>query len=231
MKTKENLWKLSPSGLYGYTECQSCFWADNHFRKAPMLPLLLNSAMDSILKNRFDKYRADGAFPPEMLELEKMDIKPFGEIEKLNDWRENSSALRIVDEKVGYVLSGKIDDVLVEADGRLIPADYKSSGNAPAEDKQKYYADQLAAYGLMFSKNGYPVSDRAYLLHYFVKDKNDGAIDVTFDSHLDLVPIDLGAIEQKLVDMVAVLNGPYPGINEDCDKCTYYAGRSEAITK
>ena len=38
-------------------------------------------------------------------------------------------------------LRGKIDDVLVEADGRLIPADYKSSGNAPREDKQKYYSD------------------------------------------------------------------------------------------
>jgi|GEM_PF-5554249 len=30
-----------------------------------MLPLLLNSAMDSILKHRYDKYRADNTFPPE----------------------------------------------------------------------------------------------------------------------------------------------------------------------
>ena len=46
MKNKEGLWKLSPSGLYGYTKCPSCFWIDNHYKKAPMLPLLLNSAMD-----------------------------------------------------------------------------------------------------------------------------------------------------------------------------------------
>ena len=32
MKNKEGLWKLSPSGLYGYTDCQSCFWVDNHGR-------------------------------------------------------------------------------------------------------------------------------------------------------------------------------------------------------
>lgn len=229
MKTKEGLWKLSPSGLYGFTECQSCFWVDNHFRKAPMLPLLLNTAMDSILKNRFDKYRADGTFPPEMLELERLGIKPFLDIDSLNNWREHSSALQIMDDKVGYVLNGKIDDVLVESNGRLIPADYKSSGNAPAEDKQKYYADQLAAYGLMFSKAGHEVSDRAYLLHYFVKDKTDGAIDVTFDSHLDLVPINLEAIEKKLANMVGLLNGPYPGDNSECQKCAFYSGRSEVV--
>lgn len=227
MKTKEGLWKLSPSGLYGYTECQSCFWADNHFKKAPMLPLLLNTAMDSILKNRFDKYRLDNTFPPEMAALLELGIRPFKDLEQLNNWRENKIALQVTDEKVGYVLSGKIDDVLVEADGRLVPADYKSSGNAPAEDKQKYYADQLAAYGLMFQKHGHKVSDRAYLLHYFVKDKTDGAIDVIFDSHLDLVPIDLAAIENKLADIVKLLNNPYPGNNPNCLKCAYYAGRAE----
>lgn len=230
MKTKEGLWKLSPSGLYGYTECPACFWADNHFKKAPMLPLLLNTAMDSILKNRYDKYRADDTFPPEMAALGEMGITPFKDLEKLNDWRENKTALQIIDENIGYVLSGKIDDVFVETDGRLIPADYKSSGNAPAEDKQKYYADQLAAYGFMFHKAGYPVSDRAYLLHYFVKDKLDGSLAVTFDSHLDLVPIDFAAVEEKLSAMVTLLNGDYPGDNPDCAKCAFYSGRNELLT-
>lgn len=229
MKNKEGLWKLSPSGLYGYTECQSCFWVDNHFKKAPSLPLLLNTAMDSILKNRYDQYRAENAFPPEMAALSEMGIVPFADVEQLNEWRESKTSLQVVDENGGYILTGKIDDVLVEADGRLIPADYKSSGNAPAEDKQKYYADQLAAYGLMFSKHGHPVSNRAYLLHYFVKDKSDGALEVKFDSHLDLVAVDLLAIEQKLADMVGLLNQPYPGHNSDCSKCSFYAERAATV--
>lgn len=195
-----------------------------------MLPLLLNTAMDSILKSRFDKYRVKNTFPPEMLKLTELGIKPFPEIEKLNDWRENLTTLRVTDEKIGYILQGKIDDVFEEFDGRLIPADYKSSGNAPAEDKQKYYTDQLAAYGYMFQRAGYQVSDRAYLLHYFVKDKKDGALDVTFDSHLDLVEINLDYIAQKLIDMVKLLNNSYPGHNENCQKCLYYSGRSELLT-
>lgn len=225
MQDKNNLWKLSPSSLYTFTKCKSCFWVDNHYKRAPTLPLLLNSAMDSILKHRYDKYRKKKTFPPEVRELLKQSIKPFMDLEKLEMWREQMSALQVVDEKVGYILRGKIDDVLVEKDGRLIPADYKSSGNAPAEDKQKYYRDQLAAYGFMFQKHGFEVSDRAYLLHYFVKNKKDPSIDVKFDSHVDLVKIDTASLEKKLKAMIKLLNGKYPGHNPECSDCAFYEGR------
>lgn len=229
MKTSDGLWRLSPSGLYGYTECQSCFWIDNHYKKAPMLPLLLNSAMDSILKNRYDKYRKDSTFPPEAIQLSEEGIKPFDDLEQLNDWRANINSLKVINEEIGYVLVGKIDDVLVEKDGRLIPADYKSSGNAPAEDKQKYYKDQLNAYGFMFKHHGFEVSDRAYLLHYYVKDKNDPSLKVAFDSHVDRVDIDLVAFENKLNAMIELLSSEYPGHNEECAKCGFYKGREEEL--
>lgn len=190
-----------------------------------MLPLLLNTAMDSILKNRYDKYRKKGTFPPEAKELLEEGIKPYKDLDTLNQWREKMSALQVIDEEVGYILRGKIDDVLVEKDGRLIPADYKSSGNAPAEDKQKYYRDQLAAYGFMFKNHGHKVSERAYLLHYFVKDKTDPSIDVKFDSHVDLVRIDVDGLEKKLKSMVELLDGRYPGHGSDCKNCEYYTGR------
>jgi len=185
--------------------------------------------MDSILKNRYDKYRVDGNFPTEAKELVKEGIKPFLDLATLNEWRSNTNALKVENEKVGYVLVGKIDDVLMESDGRLVPADYKSSGNAPSEDKQKYYIDQLTAYGFMFSKHGYEVSDRAYLLHYFVKDKNDPSIEVKFDSHVDLVKIDIKLVEKKLKDMVKFLNGSYPGHNPDCNTCSYHYGRRSVL--
>jgi hypothetical protein len=189
------------------------------------LPLLLNSAMDSILKSRYDKYRAEGKFPPEAKELLKEGIKPFTDLAQLEEWRKKRSALEVINEEAGYILQGKIDDVLVEVDGRLIPTDYKSSGYAPKEDKQRLYRDQLSAYAFMFKKHGHKVSDRAYLLHYFVKDKSNPSLEVKFDSYVDLVKIDLEEIERKLADMAAFLNGPYPGQNEACDKCLYYSGR------
>jgi len=229
MRTHDGLWRLSPSGLYGYTECQSCFWVDNHFKRAPMLPLLLNSAMDSILKSRYDQYRARGDFPPEAKALHDEGVKPFTDLKQLNDWRSNLRSLEVVDEKAGFRLVGKVDDVLVDGEGRLVPADYKSSGNAPAEDKQKYYVDQLAAYGLMFQRHGHGVADRAYLLHYFVQDKSDPSITVTFAAHVDRVSMDMAALEQKLAAMVQLLNGDYPGHNPDCEKCSYHDGRNHTV--
>lgn len=192
-----------------------------------MLPLLLNSAMDSILKARYDEYRKLGKFPPETAALKKLGMKPFEDVSLLNEWRENKNALRVADEKVGYELVGKIDDVLVDKKGRLVPADYKSSGNAPAEDKQKYYRDQLAGYGYMFMKHGYEVSDQAFLLHYFVADKNDPSIKVRFKSHIDPVKIDVAEFEKKLTVMVALLNGKYPGHNSHCRNCSYHDGRGK----
>jgi len=190
-----------------------------------MLPLALNVAMDSILKARYDKYRVEGAFPPEAQELANEGVGVFSDLKALNEWRSNLNALKVENEDAGYVLVGKIDDVLVEADGSLVPADYKSSGNAPGEDKQKYYRDQLSAYGFMFYKHGHDVSNRAYLLHYFVKDRNDPSLDVKFDTYVDLVQIDIPGLERKLGDMVVLLNGPYPGHNPECQKCSYYDGR------
>ena len=185
--------------------------------------------MDSILKSRYDKYRAEGTFPPEAGELASEGLKPFTDFTLLEKWREDYNALKITNADVGYVMVGKIDDVLVEEDGRLVPADYKSSGNPPKEDKQKYYKDQLAAYGLMFKKLGYEVSNRAYLLHYFVQDKLNPSLDVRFDSHVDKVGIDVDTIEEKLAAIVQLLNGEYPGHNSACDKCAYYTGRGETV--
>ena len=70
--------------------------------------------MDNILKSRYDQYRSKGKFPPEAKELESEGMKPFSDIATLNTWRASTKALEVVDEKLGYVLRGKIDDVLVE---------------------------------------------------------------------------------------------------------------------
>lgn len=226
MKTKDGLWKLSPSGLYGFEECKACFWLEQHHGKPPSLPWLLNSAMDSVLKSRYDQYRNEGKMPAEIKKLEKEGISLFQDLEKLNQWRTSTADLRIVDEKAGFEMGGKLDDLLLEPNGRFIPMDFKSSGYAPKDDKQKYYVSQLNAYALMFRESGYQPSDRAYLLHYFIKDAKNPSLNVEFSSHIDPVKLDLKAFEKKLKDIIALLNGPYPGDDLQCEKCVYHSGRN-----
>lgn len=219
---REELIKLSPSGLYSFTECKSCFWIDYHISGPAGLPWALNMAMDSILKVRYDYFREKGEFPPEVKDLKKQDVQLFTDIEKLNNWRSSVNYLKVINEKMGYELRGKIDDVFVEKDGRLIPADYKSSGYAPKEDKQKYYRFQLAAYGYMFKNAGYKVSDRAYLLHYFVTDAKNHEIPIPFSGHIDKVDISSIDIPEMLKKIVKLLRGPYPGLDPKCENCEFY---------
>ena len=61
----------------------------------------------------------------------------------------------------------------------------------------------------------------------FCESKNDSVIDIKFDSHVDLVKIDVDALEKKLADMVELLNGGYPGHNSECKTCSYHDGRAE----
>ncbi|MDP3696416.1 MAG: PD-(D/E)XK nuclease family protein [Candidatus Taylorbacteria bacterium] len=231
MKTKEGLWKLSPSGLYGFDDCKACFWLEQHHGKGPGLPWLLNSAMDSILKARYDEYRTKDKMPPEVKKLEDEGISLFKDTEALNKWRGSTKELKIVNEKVGFEMGGKIDDLLIEPDGKFIPMDFKSSGYAPKDDKQKYYVSQLNAYALMFREHGHEPSDRAYLLHYFVKDTKDPSLSVEFTSHIDLVKLDLMVFENKLADIVDFLNKSYPGDDLECEYCSYYTGLQKAKKK
>ena len=225
MKSPQGLWKLYPSKLYGFEDCTACFWLENHHGVAPSIPFVLNSAMDSVLKNRYDLYRGKRELPPEIATLANEGLTLFEDVETLDKWRGHTSHLRVVNEKAGFELSGKIDDLLVESDGRIIPTDFKSSGYAPRDDKKKYYISQLHAYALMFREHGHVPSDRAILIHYFLKDAKNPSLSVEFSSHIDPVGIDLISFEKKLEAIVDLLNGPYPGDDLGCEKCIYYKGR------
>jgi CRISPR/Cas system-associated exonuclease Cas4 (RecB family) len=192
-------------------------------------PPLMNMAMDSILKARYDLYRKQNKFPPEAKQLLKDKVKVFRDLDKLTAWRTSASHLEVVNPKAGYILRGKIDDVFVEADGSLIPADYKSSGYKPKEGKSEYYKYQLAAYGFMFRHAGLAVSDRAYLLHYFITDSHGTVLDIPFSGHVDRVAIGGIDIEKMLRAIVKLLNAPYPGINPKCENCEFYKDVSKLI--
>lgn len=224
MQTKEGLWKLSPSGLYGFEDCKTCFWAENHIGKHPFtLPLRLNDAMDSRLKSRYDHFRKRGEVPPELKVLKGIHL--FPDMKLLDEWRNNRTALRLVNEVEGYMFDGKIDELFVNQNEELLPADYKSSGDPPKEDKQKYYRLQLAAYALMFEHKGYRVADKGYLLHYFTKDRNDMSLAMEISFHPDEVNINLTEFKKTMHEIVSLLNGPYPGPNEKCERCVWLEKR------
>jgi hypothetical protein len=52
--------QLSPNSLNLFLECPHCFWLDKKMgvKRPPPYPYALNSAVDALLKEEFDTYRA-----------------------------------------------------------------------------------------------------------------------------------------------------------------------------
>lgn len=227
MKTPENLWSLSPSGLYNFIACPACFWVDQHVGRAPMLPLRLNDAMDTKLKSRYDRFRKKGLLPPEISDLKG--VKLFPDVTQLDLWRSKKTELEYVNKKDGYVLAGKIDELFVNKKGEFIIADYKSSGDEPKPEKLDYYLLQLHGYALMFLKRGYKVANKAYLLNYYPKTKTNPSMSVELACKVIEANLDIPAFEKTLRKMVKFLNNDYPNANEGCKTCVYHVKRENCL--
>lgn len=231
MKTDNGLWKLSPSGLYDYRDCKRCFWIKQHIGRVPGPPWRLNSAVDSKTKARYDKYRSFKILPPEIKHLKDVSLFPSQEL--LDKWRNWRNGLSLENKKDGYLLRGAIDDLLITIDNKYIPVDYKSSGDPPKKTKKNYYILQLHAYALMLHENDYPSANKAYLVHYYTKDRNDSSLNMEFDTAIDEILLDLPRFEQELRDMVKLLNGPAPksstkyGVDRDRCLCNWLKKHSK----
>lgn len=227
MRNKDGLWSLSPSGLYNFIACPACFWMDQHVGRAPMLPLLLNNAMDTKLKSRYDSFRKKGLMPPEISDLKGLQL--FQDIELLDLWREKKSELQFENKKDGYVLTGKIDELLVNRKGELVIADYKSSGVEPKPEKLDYYRLQLHGYALMFLKKGFKVAKKAYLLNYYPKTATNPSMSVGLACKIIEAELDIPEFEKTLRRMVKFLNKEYPNASEDCRTCVFHLKRQNYL--
>lgn len=192
-----------------------------------MLPLRLNDAMDTKLKHRYDSFRKKGEVPPELEELKGLKLYP--DVKQLDIWREKKSVLAYENKKDRYVLSGKIDELLVNRKGEFVIADYKSSGDEPKPEKLDYYLLQLHGYALMFKKNGYKVADKAYLLNYYPKTKTSPSKSVELAFKSIEAKLDLEKFEKTLREMVKFLEKKYPGAGDECKTCVYFKKRKQHI--
>jgi len=182
--------QLSPNSLNLFLECPHCFWLDKNLgiKRPPPYPYALNSAVDALLKEEFDTYRAKNLPHPLIKDLPAQagnNIKAhlFGNQKLLNQWRNNFAGIRYFDPDLQATLFGAVDDVL-EFDpspggsGRvkkIAPLDYKSTGSSAANVYDRFQL-QLDTYTFLMEKNGFQTPRKGYLAFYIV-DKSRGFID------------------------------------------------------
>jgi hypothetical protein len=144
-------------------------------------PYALNSAVDALLKEEFDTYRAKN-LPHPLLKDNNIKAHLFSNQKLLNQWRNNFAGIRYFDEVLQATLFGAVDDVLefdpsagsVRAK-KIAPLDYKSTGSTAAKIYDRFQL-QLDTYTFLMEKNGYQTPRKGYLAFYIV-DKSRGFID------------------------------------------------------
>lgn len=217
--------ELSPSRLGLFDECPRCFWLSvRKGLRRPSGPFpSLPAGMDREIKAHFDRHRARSQLPPELDgRVDERLLADQSFLQGVRDWRR---APRLVDEPLGVVLQGAMDDLLQTTDGRLVVLDYKTRGYPPKGDgAPDYYRRQLNCYNLLLRETGHPTADHAYLLYYHPDRVNGG--DVTFHTDVVAVPVDVGAARTLLERAVVVLDSGVPEATDDCEFCEWAAARA-----
>ena len=109
--------RLSPSSIGIMRDCERCFWLRfnrNVHRPRGIFPTL-PGGIDEVLKGHFDRFREKGELPPE-LARSGFKGKLLDDQLLIDEWREDGIKAEVPE--LGVSLLGKIDDVLVDEDGK-----------------------------------------------------------------------------------------------------------------
>ena len=202
--------KLSPSSLNLYLECPHCFWLEKRrgIKRPPPYPYALNMAVDVLLKEEIDRYRAENK-PHPLILAHKIPAKLFSNQNLLNQWRSNFAGLRYFDSELEATIFGAVDDVLEFEDGKLAPMDYKSTGSAVATIYDRFQL-QMDIYTYLLEKNGFLTPRKGYLAFYIV-DKGNGFGDrLPFRKELHEIDTNPSDVPEIFKEAVALLRREMP---------------------
>lgn len=220
--------QLSPNSLNLFLECPCCFWLEKKegIKRPPPYPYALNSAVDALLKQEFDQYRAKNESHP-LIVSQGIPAKLFHNQDLLNQWRSNFSGIRFYDKDLDATLFGAVDDVLEFPDGKLAPLDYKSTGSSAANIYDRFQI-QMDIYTYLLEKNGFSTPRKGYLAFYIV-DKANGFNDrLPFKKELHEIETNPDDVFQLFKDAVSVLKRVSPPPHaSDCKFGQWLQGTSK----
>ena len=226
--------RISRSKIDDFLKCPRCFYIDRRLGRAhpPGYPFSLNRAVDELLKNEFDEYRAKGKAHP-VMQQHSIDAIPFKH-EKIDHWRDSlKGGIEYLHAKTNLFITGGVDDVWVTPQDELIIVDYKATSKKEEvtidEDWQESYKRQMEVYQWLFRRNDFKVHPVGYFL-YCNGDATKSEFNCKLEFEVTLIPYegDDSWVEQTVLDIYACLNSDkLPSSGTDCDFCKYRTVVSE----
>jgi len=220
--------RLSRSKIDLFLNCPRCFYYDRRFGvgQPPGFPFTLNSAVDKLLKNEFDIYRAKAEAHPLMVRagIKAVPLKH----PDLNKWRDSiREGIKFHHTETNLLITGGVDDVWKTEKGEFIIVDYKATAknrevNIDA-DWQITYKRQMEIYQWLFRKNGFKVHPKSCFV-YCNGDGNKKRFDNRLEFTIKLIPYEGNDswVEPVIRDIHRCLNSEsLPNSGNDCDYCKY----------
>lgn len=222
-------YKLSRSRLENFLRCARCFYLDRRLGVdvPPGYPFNLNSAVDTLLKKEFDIHRASGTAHP-LMTAYGLDLVPCDN-SNMDEWRTNFTGVTYHHQPSGFLVSGAVDDIWMDQQGRYYVVDYKSTSkstevNLDAE-WQGGYKRQMEIYQWLLRHNGHDVDATGYFV-YCNGQTDRAAFDGKLEFDIKIIPYtgDDSWVEQALLDAKAcLLSDTLPTPAPSCDYCAYRA--------
>jgi hypothetical protein len=229
-------WRLSRSKIELFTQCPRCFYVDNKLgTKRPSMPsFLINTAVDTQLKNEFDAYRREGKAHPFQEEF-NINAIPAPH-EQLDIWRENFKGVSYYHAETGMTISGAIDDLWINPEtGEYFVVDYKATAKDDPKTElndgwDNAYRKQMEIYQWLLRKNNLKVSDTGYFV-YCTGRANQERFDKKIE--FDVVVISYTGnddwVEPVLFKIKDCLESDkWPSAGQECEYCGWYYARTES---
>lgn len=229
---------LSRSKIESFVECPRCFYMDARLGTSkPSIPqFTLNSAVDNLLKNEFDLLRQAGE-KHELMKLYNIDAVPLVHPD-LAKWRDDAhtyEGISVIHQPTNFKISGLIDDVWVDREGKFIMVDYKSTSTTKEislDDQYKQaYKRQMEVYQWIFRQSGFQVLDTGYFV-FANADKNLPKFDGKLIFKMSIVEHkgNDSWIEPTLMKIKDTLDSTeIPEQSPDCEYCSYRKQSAEKV--
>ncbi len=226
-------YKISRADIELFLKCPRCFYFHKRLGTPtpPTYPYTLNSAVDKLLKREYDIFRRLRLPHPNMT-YHGIKCIPFAH-KDLEIWRDPlRGGIRYLHAPTNLEIRGAIDDVWIDANDELHVVDFKSTarkGDVNIEaDWQISFRRQLEIYQWIFRRNGFRVSDKAYIV-YANADTSRTAFESKLEFDVCIIPYKGSDswIEDVIVRLHECLLSPdLPPPGRDCDYCAYFDRRT-----
>ncbi|MGC9046650.1 MAG: PD-(D/E)XK nuclease family protein [Minisyncoccia bacterium] len=221
MKTKENIIKLSPSGLNLFLECPHCFWLQYNLKiNRPQPPAsTLPNGVDLSLKKYFDNWRQQNKLPPLLRDKLNVDAKFVSDLNLITQFRSHS--FQWYDSEFDAYLFGILDDALELENKFIVPLDNKTKGFPPKEINEAYKI-QMSTYTLLLRQNNFATKNFAYIVYWYFDHKNiDLENPLQFNVSVEKIDTNPDMILDIFRKAVTVLREEMPNSSSTCQFCNF----------